>query len=74
MPVRPLAEHTGVDYDLMIVATLELPGPHLAELEEQGVSEDKLFPLRRDATPGRQRRAAERAGVGNGRPDGRGQP
>ena len=48
MPVLPVDRHDGVDYDLMIVATLESPGPHLAALALKGVPRDKLFPLRRE--------------------------
>jgi DNA-binding Lrp family transcriptional regulator len=48
MPVRPVREHPAVDYDLMIVATLEPPGPHVASLIREGVPREKLFTLRRD--------------------------
>ena len=46
MPVRPLSEHTSVDYDLMIVASLGQPGPRLTRLLEAGVPEAKLCTLR----------------------------
>src|SRR4029453_13139845 len=48
MPVRPIADHRSVDYDLMIVASLDKGGPHEANLLREGVPRDKLFPLRRD--------------------------
>jgi predicted transcriptional regulator len=50
MPVRPLAEHDQVAYDLMIIATLERSGSQLAVLAQSGVPKEKLFPLRNDGT------------------------
>ena len=46
MPVRPLSEHTSVDYDLMIVASLGQPGPRVTRLLQAGVPEAKLCTLR----------------------------
>jgi DNA-binding Lrp family transcriptional regulator len=46
IPVRPIAEHEQVAYDLMIVATLERSGAQLATLLKLGIPKDKLFPLR----------------------------
>ena len=46
MPVRPLADHSQVTYDLMVVATLDGSGQHWTKLISGGVPEDKLFPLR----------------------------
>ena len=46
MPVRPVAEHEQVAYDLMIVATLERSGTQVASLLRLGIPRDKLFPLR----------------------------
>lgn len=60
IPVLPIAEHDRVAYDLMIVATLESPGPHLAALVRKGVPRVKLFPLRREVPPRRSRPAADR--------------
>jgi hypothetical protein len=52
MPVRPIREHADVVYDLMIVATL-VPSEHLViRLVAQGVTPEKLLPLRQDG-PGR---------------------
>ena len=48
MPVRPIAEHVDVHYDVMIVASLDKSGQHVADLLKQGVPEEKLFPLRRE--------------------------
>jgi DNA-binding MarR family transcriptional regulator len=50
MPVRPIAEHGQVTYDLMIVATLERSGYPLTVLAQSGVPKEKLFPLRHDGT------------------------
>jgi hypothetical protein len=66
MPVRPIAEHTSVDYDLMIVASLDKAGPHEANLLREGVPRDKLFPLRRDPQTRRKSPVRVRAG-GNGK-------
>src|SRR5436190_12702138 len=49
MPVRPIAEHDQVAFDLMIVATLERSGNQVATLIRCGVPKDKLFPLRQDS-------------------------
>src|SRR6478672_8630024 len=46
IPVRPIAEHEQVSYDLMIVATLERSGAQLAALIKLGIPNEKLFPLR----------------------------
>jgi hypothetical protein len=58
MPVRPIAEHGEVHYDLMIVATLDKDGTHIADLLRVGVPQDKLFPLRRDSVPQPRRKPA----------------
>lgn len=69
IPVRPIAEHREVEYDLMIVASLERATPQLAQLTRLGVPSDKLFPLRREPTPpGRRSRAlTDRVRTGNGK-------
>lgn len=61
MPVRPLAEHTQVDYDLMILASLDKDNQQLLSAVRQHVPEDKLFPLRRDPQLRRGRSIADRA-------------
>jgi hypothetical protein len=69
MPVRRITEHGEVDYDLMIVASLERPSPQLAELTRHGVPSGKLFPLRREPAPPprRSRPSPERVRSGNGK-------
>ena len=65
MPVRPIAEHADVPYDLIVVATLDSSGQHVAGLIRDGVPPEKLFPLRK--APGATRRVAVPAArVGNG--------
>jgi hypothetical protein len=49
MPVLPISRHGEVAYDLMIVATLDHPGLPMTKLITEGVSKEKLFPLRQDA-------------------------
>lgn len=51
MPIRPIAEHAAVDYDLMIVATLDRSDQPAVELAKVGVPHDKQFPLRKEAEP-----------------------
>jgi DNA-binding MarR family transcriptional regulator len=51
MPVRPIAEHVDVAYDVIVVATLEVSGQRLANLLRDGVPPEKLFPLRRGSVP-----------------------
>jgi DNA-binding Lrp family transcriptional regulator len=46
MPVRPIAEHTAVAYDLIVVATLDSSGQQWANLINDGIPAAKLFPLR----------------------------
>ena len=69
MPVRPLAEHTSVEYDLMIVATLDRSGQQAADLQNVGVPREKLFPLRKEPEPApkRARSAAVRSRSTNGK-------
>ena len=63
-PVRPIAEHGQVAFDLLIIATLERSGDHLAALVRDGIPAAKLFPLRRDLLPPRM---SSESG-GNGQP------
>jgi predicted transcriptional regulator len=51
MPVQPIADYDKVEFDLMIVATLDRSGQSLDELIKIGVPHDKLFPLRRVPEP-----------------------
>lgn len=58
IPVRRVAEHRAVEYDVMIVASVDKSSDHVAALVRCGVPANKLFPLRRDAVmPGRRPRA-----------------
>ncbi len=61
MPVRPVATHAEVEYDLIIVATLERSGQQVADLLAAGVPREKLFPLRQDAMPRRGKASPVRA-------------
>ena len=56
MPVLPIADHTQVEFDLIIVATLDRSGQQLADLLSVGVPREKLFPLRQEPTPPAQKR------------------
>jgi DNA-binding MarR family transcriptional regulator len=49
MPVRPIAEHPQVPFDLIIVATLDGTGQQFDTLIRDGVPREKLFSLRQDA-------------------------
>ncbi|MFM8534442.1 MAG: hypothetical protein ACKOEC_12810, partial [Acidimicrobiia bacterium] len=51
MPVRPIAEHAAVEFDMMIVATLDRSGQPSVDLLNSGVAPDKLFPLRKEPEP-----------------------
>jgi DNA-binding Lrp family transcriptional regulator len=53
MPVRPIAEHAGVPYDYMIVATLVPSEDLVAALVVRGIAREKLLPLRQDVPPPR---------------------
>ena len=46
MPVRPLSEHSSLDYDVIIVARLGQSGPSVARLLQAGVPKAKLRALR----------------------------
>ena len=67
MPVRDIAEHAQTEYDLIIVATLEVPTQQLAALSQKGVALEKLFPLRREPQAERTRPANDRGRTGNGK-------
>jgi DNA-binding Lrp family transcriptional regulator len=66
MPVRPIHEHRGVEYDLMIVASLDRSGQEVIALVNDGVPVEKLFPLRQDLL--RNGSVAELAKAANGQP------
>jgi predicted transcriptional regulator len=47
IPVRDVNRHAEVDYDLVVVATMTPPDPHVAELRARGVEPDRIVTLRR---------------------------
>ncbi len=53
MPVRAVTEHGDVEFDLIIVATLDRSGQQSADLLRVGVRKEKLFPLRQEPAPRR---------------------
>ena len=63
MPIRSIAQHREVEFDLLIIASLDHPAQQLADLVNDGIPSHKLFPLRRDLAP---RQAAGTAKAGNG--------
>jgi ribosomal protein S25 len=67
MPVRPIAEHGSVDFDLIIVATLDRVGQSSADLIAAGVPERALFRLRKEPEAPKRVRAAVRARSTNGK-------
>src|SRR5262245_18631208 len=69
MPVRPIAEHIHVPYDLMVVATFDRSAQQQAALVRDGVAPTKLFLLRQaPGSPPRQPAAPGAAAgpTGNG--------
>ncbi len=68
MPVMPIAEHAAVEYDLMIVATLDRSGQPAADLSKVGVPRDKQFPLRKEPEPAAKSPSAKAAGDKRARP------
>jgi hypothetical protein len=57
--VLPIAEHGAVEFDLIIVATLERSGQQLQALLDVGVPHDKLFPLRKELAPPKKKKSAK---------------
>ena len=53
MPVRPIAEHEQVPYDVIVVATLDSSGQQWSNLINDGIPAAKLFPLRQIPGDGR---------------------
>ena len=51
MPVLPIADHHTVEFDLIIVASLDRSGRQLQELLAVGVARERLFPLRQEPVP-----------------------
>jgi DNA-binding Lrp family transcriptional regulator len=68
IPVLPLEQHRNVNYDLMIVASLDKSSLSVTALAREQVPPEKLFALRREPVPvPRRPRAAERTRAGNGK-------
>jgi hypothetical protein len=68
MPVRAIADHGEVDYDLLIIASLEpSTAQHLDTVIRHGVARDKVFPLRREAVPPPRKRSAGKVRSNNGK-------
>jgi len=69
MPVLPIADHGSIEYDLMIVATLDRSGQAGVDLQQVGVPRNKQFPLRKDPEPApkRARSATVRSRSTNGK-------
>ena len=59
MPVMPIAEHRTVDFDLIIVATLDPSGQQQQSLLGVGVPTEKLFPLRKETAPPKKKKVAK---------------
>jgi hypothetical protein len=51
IPVLPIADHATVEFDMIIVASLDRSGQHLQALLDVGVPKEKLFPLRKETAP-----------------------
>jgi len=66
MTVLPIEAHAQVEYDLIIVATLERSGQRLSDCLNVGVPREKLFPLRKEPAPKRGKSAPIRRAA-NGR-------
>jgi hypothetical protein len=67
MPVLPIADHGTIDFDLIIVATLDRSGQQLQALLDVGVPSEKLFPLRKATAPPPKARKAVAARTRNGK-------
>ena len=69
MPVLPITDHPRVEFDLIIVATLDRSGRQLADLLGAGVPRDKLFPLREGpvAPPPKRAKSQPQSRTGNGK-------
>ena len=48
IPVKPIADYGQVEFDLIIVATLDRSGVQCQEVLAAGVPKEKLFPLRHE--------------------------
>ena len=55
--VLPIADHATVEFDMIIVASLDRSGQHLQALLDVGVPKEKLFPLRKETAPAPRKKA-----------------
>jgi predicted transcriptional regulator len=67
MRVRPITEHAQVEFDLVIVATLDRSGQQAADVLAAGVPREKLFPLRQEPASKKGKPASTRARQSNGK-------
>ena len=51
MPVQPVAGHSGVAYDILIMATLDRPAANLKRLRDAGVPDHKVLMLQPASPP-----------------------
>jgi DNA-binding Lrp family transcriptional regulator len=66
MPVHAIRDHAAIEYDLIIVATLERSAQQLVSvLLDNGVPRDKLISLRQEPAPARKAGDAARGGNGH---------
>ncbi len=57
IPVLPIADHATIEFDMIIVASLDRSGQHLQALLDVGVPKEKLFPLRKETAPAPRKKA-----------------
>jgi len=57
IPLLPIADHATVEFDMIIVASLDRSGQQLQALLDVGVPKDKLFPLRKETAPAPKKKA-----------------
>ncbi len=55
--VLPIADHAAIEFDMIIVATLDRSGQQLQALLDVGVPNEKLFPLRKETLPAPKKKA-----------------
>jgi len=67
MPVLPITDHATIEYDLIIVATLDRSGRQLQDLLAVGVPRDKLFPLRQEPATPKRKAVSVRSRSANGK-------
>jgi DNA-binding MarR family transcriptional regulator len=58
-PVLSVRDHATVDFDILVVASLDWPGPLVSDLTALGIPRHRLLLLRHDAVPAPARRPPE---------------